>query len=235
MIKTIGLLALFSIFYSSAAFANGSLFSALSSNPILINLNGQGNNQLDARGRYFKPRLQPVNAATRNAILGHERRKRTKYSPSSHSLSRCSLIGSRVELDNRPNTVEQLVTYSKGCQPSPNRLKTAWFVQSRPGSTPKVLMSERASMLRIPKENQAGFRLIESKATSKLTLGVEKKQHAVSCRTVWKRAGGQYRAEPEIIRAWGQVALLPGSSAWYKLAQLYPHMKSRLPKECPKN
>ena len=235
MIKYSGCFVALLVVNSSVSLAGEGLFDTVSSNPVLINLNSQGDNRMDRRGKYFKPRLQPTDRNTRKAILNYERNNQTKNTPGLTALARCSLVGSRIELDNRSNTLEQVVTFDKNCQSSPNRLKTVWFVQSSSSSGHKVLMSERASLLRIPEWRKGGFRAIEAKASSKLSIGAEKKQHEASCLTVWQRVGSHYRADPEIIQIWGRDAMSPGFAAWYDLHDLYPHLKNGLPTECPKN
>ncbi|MGB1310069.1 MAG: hypothetical protein ACPG47_02615 [Leucothrix sp.] len=234
MMKYVACLA-FLVFYSASTMASGLFFNKLTTNAVLINFNAPGKNQVEGKGNYFKPRLNRVDAATRSAILSYERKRKTRYSPAVQRLSRCDFIGALVELDNLSGTKEQVVTYANGCQQSPNKLKTVWLLQSKKAGSPTVLIADRGSMLRIPKPRRNGFRSIEFKSTGQLTVGVERKRHTASCRKTWNRNGGRYRASPEVIRVWGRSALMPASPAWYKLPQLYPHLKSRLPKACPKN
>ena len=128
--------------------------------------------------------LTSVSSAIRSAVVDYEKRKPTVRTATSAQLARCQLVKLPVELDDRANTTEWLVTIDNNCpNPSAGKFKTFWVTTQTANKQPKVVIADKADVV--------SFESL-SKGRSNRKISVALSDRNFRCERYWSKESGVY-------------------------------------------
>jgi hypothetical protein len=173
-----------------------------------------GSNGLESDEYRKKNDVIATPAFVKKAILSHEAKQATPYSPSIKALEKCQFVSQRVEIDNQPASTEWVVsTIGKDqcMQASPYSLKNFWLVQTTKKTPPTILLTSRSDAVFIyalsPRANNP-FRVIARRMQNK-TEGME-----IMCETVMQYQSEQgYQTSKATVYTYRYDPMLSGK-AW---------------------
>ncbi|HHL18616.1 MAG TPA: hypothetical protein ENJ33_02655 [Thiothrix sp.] len=167
--------------------------------------------------------------AMQSLIVTHEKVKPTRYTQKFNVLAQCHFIGLRIELDNKQQTAEWLITPDNHCPShSPNKVKPFWIVQQNAMGKREVRVAGRTQMVSIWKKskNKARSRMISMRIEVTKPSRFTGKPIPVMCHAFWREGNDGvyvyekgfvevYRDDPMIShKQWMPVK---GEDAWVQV------------------
>ncbi len=163
-------------------------------------------------------KLASVPTSVKKTVLQYEQKKPTQYSLPSDKLSKCSIIGKQVEIDNNPTTYEWIATTADSCfNPSPKKMKTIWIVQVAGNKAGKILLVDRGHRLFISRKAKSSNTKIEVESwtqqptdyNSGATIGTS--QTPLHCYSNWIYTKGRISRKKDWAEFHVKDSMLPKS------------------------
>ncbi len=212
------------------------LLNTLQQHEIKIDLN-----RPELESSYYKALglpVIPIPSAMQSFIVMHEKAQPTRYTQKFNVLAQCHFIGLRIELDDKQQTAEWLITPDSDCpNHSPNKVKPFWMVQQNAMGKREMRVAGRTQMLSIWKKskNKTKSRMIGMSIEVTKPNRFMGKSVPVMCHAFWKEGNeGVYAYEKGFVEVYREDPMIPhkqwmpvkGEDSWAKVSDDF---------ECPVN